>query len=305
MHAVRLEGVTKSYGSQLAVSELDLEIPRGSIYGFIGPNGSGKTTTLRMILNIIHPDSGRVEVLGKSGTRAANDSVGYLPEERGLYRKMTALRLLTYFGTLKGMSVSDARTEGAAWMERLGLGEATGKKVEALSKGMAQKVQFIAAAIAHPELLILDEPFSGLDPVNLDVVRDEILKLRDEGTTVIFSTHDMSAAEALCDSVFMIYRGRKVLDGPLEEIAARRQPVIRVACTGGASAIAKLAGVTVLRDFGRHQDVASERPPNDVLRELAGLAEVQHFEVKTQSLHDIFVDIANPEHSDTGGAPTR
>jgi len=293
MDAVRLEGVTKSYGKQAAVSALDLAVPEGSIYGFIGPNGSGKTTTIRMILHIIHPDSGRVEVLGNSATRAANDHIGYLPEERGLYRKMTVNRVLAYFGAIKGMPTREARTESKRWLDRLGLADAGKKKVEALSKGMAQKVQFIASALAHPKLIILDEPFSGLDPVNLELVRDQILTLRDAGTTVIFSTHDMSAAEALCDSVFMIYKGEKVLDGSLDEIKARYgEDTIRVACEGGSDPVRALSGIDAFSDLGSHQELRTSRDPQAVLRELAGAAAVHHFEIKRPSLHDIFVRIA-------------
>ena len=192
--------------------DLSLQVPRGSIYGFIGPNGSGKTTTIRMILHIPLPDRGKIEVLGKEGTRAANDAVGYLPEERGLYKKMTVNRLLRYYASLKGMQRSRARAAIDEWLDRFELTQWRDKKIESLSKGMAQKVQFISTVIARPELLILDEPFSGLDPVNASVIREAVLELNAAGTTVIFSTHDMSAAEELCDFVFMIYRGDKVLD---------------------------------------------------------------------------------------------
>ena len=302
MHAVRLAEVTKSYGAKVAVRDLNLEIPEGAIYGFIGPNGSGKTTTIRMILHIIHPDSGTVEVFGESNTRAANDSIGYLPEERGLYRKMTVIRLLTYFGAMKGMAANEAKSEAAKWLERIELGDVGRQKIESLSKGMAQKVQFICAAIARPRLLILDEPFSGLDPVNLDVVREQILALRNSGTTVIFSTHDMAAAEALCDSVFMIYRGNKVLDGSLAEITSRSEKILRVSCATGGAAIRSLRGVELIRDHGRYQDLTTDRHPGEVLRELAAAAEVSHFEVKQPSLHDIFVDIAqyDPENEEAG-----
>ena len=176
MDAVRLSGVTKRYGHHLAVDQLDLTVPRGSVHGFIGPNGSGKTTSLRMILNIIHPDEGTIEVLGQGDTRAANDRVGYLPEERGLYKKLQVRQVLGYYASLKGLSFAEARREGEVWLDRLGLGDVGKRKIEALSKGMAQKVQFIATVIARPELLILDESFSGLDPVNHEVLRDAIVE---------------------------------------------------------------------------------------------------------------------------------
>ena len=209
MNAVRLSGVTKTYGAHRAVDSLDLEIPMGSVYGFIGPNGSGKTTTIRMILHIIHPDQGEIEVLGKRETRASNDRIGYLPEERGMYKKMSVKRLLTYYGMLKGMAKRDARRAGAEWMERLGLGEWLDKKVEALSKGMAQKVQFISTVISAPELVILDEPFSGVGPGEFGSLARgdsgtsqcgldrDLLHARhvDGGTDVRFDLHDLSREE--------------------------------------------------------------------------------------------------------------
>ncbi len=216
--AIVLRGVTKSYDATVAVNELSLSVPHGSIYGFIGPNGSGKTTTIRMIMHILVPDAGEIEVLGERSTRAARDRVGYLPEERSLYKRMTVARVLEYFGKLKGAGGPELQRGIAEWLERLGLVDRAHLRIESLSKGQAQKVQFIAAVVNAPELLILDEPFSGLDPVNADALKDAVLELRDRGTTIVFSTHDMSAAERLCDRIFMISRGHKVLDGTLTEI---------------------------------------------------------------------------------------
>src|SRR5437879_282937 len=216
MPAVVIDHVTKSFGDHIAVNDLSLEVPTGSIYGFIGPNGSGKTTTLRMILRILHPDSGHIRVLEEESFAAANDRIGYLPEERGLYKQMKVRDLLRFYAELKGFR--DSKPAIARWLEQLGLADWAGKKIETLSKGMAQKGQFIATVIARPELVILDEPFSGLDPVNLEVLRKAILDLNHEGATVIFSTHDMGVAEKMCDFVFMIYKGKKVLDGTLESI---------------------------------------------------------------------------------------
>ncbi|HUN80916.1 MAG TPA: ATP-binding cassette domain-containing protein, partial [Phycisphaerae bacterium] len=211
MSAVEIQHVTKSFGTTLAVSDLSLSVPKGSVYGFIGPNGSGKSTTIRMIMQIIHPDSGSIQVLGEDASRSgsANDRIGYLPEERGLYRKMIIIELLEFFAGLKG--VSNSRELAQKWLQRLGLAEYERKKVETLSKGMSQKVQFIATVLHRPELLILDEPFSGLDPVNMDVLKDAILDMKREGSTILFSTHDMDVAEKMCDYIFMIYKGRKVL----------------------------------------------------------------------------------------------
>jgi ABC-2 type transport system ATP-binding protein len=294
--AVRLESVTKTFGAHTAVRDLSLAVPRGALCGFIGPNGSGKTTTLRMILHILRPDAGRVEVLGRTDARAANDRIGYLPEERGLYKKMTVRRLLAYYAALKGMRLGDARRESERWLERLGLADRIDSKIETLSKGMSQKVQFISTVVARPELVILDEPFSGLDPVNSELMRAAVLELAGDGTSVIFSTHDMRVAEELCDHVFMIFRGDKVLDGTLEEIQARYgQDTVRVRTDLGPAALEGLPMVEGVRDLGRVQEVRVRGDAQELLRALAARTAVRHFEETRPSLHDIFIRIAGPE----------
>jgi ABC-2 type transport system ATP-binding protein len=301
--AVSLVNVTKRFGQQVAVNDLTLQVPTGSIYGFIGPNGSGKTTTIRIIMHIVLPDGGTVEVLGKQGTRAANDVIGYLPEERGLYKKMTVRRLLVYYAALKSMTAADAGRAADEWLERMALSAWAGKKLEALSKGMAQKVQFISSVIARPRLLILDEPFSGLDPVNLEVLRTAILDLRKQGTTIIFSTHSMSAAEEMCDYVFMIYRGNKVLDGTLDSIRARYgSDTIRLRVPGGAEALRGIPGVEVARDFGQNLELRNTGDPQALLQAIASRVKVELFEVTTPSLHDIFVRIAKPQTTEVAHA---
>ena len=222
-HALELQHVTKRYVGHLAVDDLSLAVPKGTIYGILGPNGAGKSTTLRMVMNIIAADSGSIAVLGAdpSRDRAVLRRVGYLPEERGLYKKMTVLDVVVFFGALRGMRESDAREQGQKWLERMGLADWSRAKVETLSKGMQQKVQFVTTAIHSPELLILDEPSSGLDPVNQEVLRDTILGAKKEGRTVVFSTHNMDQAEQLCDYVSIIANGQKVLDGSLDEIRRR------------------------------------------------------------------------------------
>jgi len=293
--AVRLSNVTKTFGSHTAVDDLSLDVPAGSVYGFIGPNGSGKTTTLRMILHIFLPDRGDVEVLGGRSTRAASDRIGYLPEERGLYKKMTVRRVLAYYAALKGMNSRDTRDAIARWLAKMGLEKWADKKVETLSKGMAQKIQFVSAVIAKPRLLILDEPFSGLDPVNLEVLRAAILEQRQEGTTVIFSTHDMSMAEQMCDAIFMIYKGRKVLDGTLASIQERfGAGTIRVRSSGGVEALKGIEGVELVRDLGQVQELRCKGDAQEFLKVLTGRARVQLFEVAKPSLHDIFIRIASP-----------
>jgi ABC-2 type transport system ATP-binding protein len=297
--AIRLRDVTKRFGAIVAVDRLSLEVPAGSIYGFIGPNGSGKTTTLRMILNILLPDEGEIEVLGSRETRAARDDVGYLPEERGLYKKMTVRRLLRYYGRLKGRAAADVDRAAARWLRALGLEAWADKKIEALSKGMAQKIQFIASVVSDPSLVILDEPFSGLDPVNAEALKDAVLELRRAGKTIVFSTHDMATAERMCDRIFMIFKGRKVLDGSLDEIQERYgADTVRVRIDGGATVLARMADVEAVNDYGRLQEVRLRGNPQQFLARLSGQTAVHHFEVSRPSLHDIFVRIAKPGPQD-------
>jgi len=219
-HALLLDGVSKSYASHAAVKNLSLAVPTGTIYGILGPNGAGKSTTLRMVMNIIIRDAGTVSLLGADPERDRSvlQRVGYLPEERGLYKKMTVIDVISFFAELKGVERRTAVREGTQWLERMGLADWRGAKVETLSKGMQQKVQFITTVVHQPELLILDEPHSGLDPVNQEVLRDTILDARDQGRTVIFSTHNMEQAEQMCEHVCIIAGGEKVLDGNLREI---------------------------------------------------------------------------------------
>ena len=303
MTAVLIQGVTKSFGEHVAVDNLDLQVPLGTVYGFIGPNGSGKTTTLRMIMRILHPDSGQILVLGEESLGAASDRVAYLPEERGLYKQMKVRDVLRFYAELKGSRRSKPTIDH--WLERLGLTEWADKKVQALSKGMSQKVQFIATVVARPELVLLDEPFSGLDPVNAEVLREAVLELRKEGATVIFSTHDMSMAEKLCDYIFMIYQGRKVLDGTLETIQDRYgSDTVRVRLEGPAVDLARVPGVAHVTDFGRLQELRldSGADPQAVLAQLMTRGQVRHFELARPSLQDIFVRIARPAEKENGHA---
>ena len=297
MSAVEIQNVTKTFGTTVAVSELSLLVPKGSVYGFIGPNGSGKSTTIRMIMRIIHPDDGTIRVLGEDATTSgsANDRIGYLPEERGLYRKMVIGEILEFFAGLKG--VFNCRDEIRGWLKRLGLADYEKKKVETLSKGMAQKVQFIATVLHRPELIILDEPFSGLDPVNMEVLKDAILDMKRQGATILFSTHDMDVAEKMCDYIFMIYKGRKVLDGTLDVIQDEYgSDTLRVRTSGNGVIFSQLPGVERVNDFGRFQELRMKRgtDPQAILQKLASQTRVEHFEVARPSLHDIFVRIAGP-----------
>ncbi len=308
MNAVQIRNVTKTYGRHVAVDDLSLDVPPGTIYGFIGPNGSGKTTTLRMIMRIIHPDRGTISVLGEDAHRggAAHDAVGYLPEERGLYKQMKVADLLHFYAQLKGHRAT--RFEIDQWLDRMFPKEGAARvgklKVEQLSKGMSQKVQYVATVIAKPKLVLLDEPFSGLDPVNEVVLREAVLELRNAGATVIFSTHSMSTAEKMCDFIFMIYRGKKVLDGTLESIQRKYgADVVRVKIESNGHAPARLdnlPGVVAVTDFGKFQELRLA-PASDLQRLLAALMDrgrVAHFEQAHPSLDDIFRRIASPDDAD-------
>jgi ABC-2 type transport system ATP-binding protein len=289
MPAIEITHVTKRFGAQTAVNDVSLTVPEGAIYGFIGPNGSGKTTTIRMIMNILLPDTGEVSVFGRHSSSSARDDVGYLPEERGLYKRMQVRRLLRYYGQLKGKSLKDIDPL-TPWAD---------KKIEALSKGMAQKVQFISAIVSQPKLLILDEPFSGLDPVNADTLKDAVLDLRRAGTTIVFSTHDMGAAERLCDRIFMIFKGQKVLDGTLDEIQSTYgHDTVRVKVAGGRDTLTGFGEIETINDYGNFQDLRLKGDPQAFLQRLAQKTAIQHFEITKPALHDIFVRIAQPTADD-------
>ena len=303
MNAIDIRGVSKTFGTHPAVDDVSLEVPEGSIYGFIGPNGSGKTTTIRMIMNIILPDRGEINVFGRRDTEAARDDVSYLPEERGLYKQMPVRRLLRYYGRLKGRQPRELDPLITRWLERMNLAPWADKRIDQLSKGMAQKVQFIGAVISQPKLLILDEPFSGLDPVNAESLRDAVLELRRQGTTIVFSTHDMGAAEKLCDRIFMIFKGHKVLDGSLDGIQQQYgHDTVRVRLAGGAAVLRTMAGIESVNDHGNFQDVRLTGDPQSFLKDLVGRTNVMQFEITKPSLHDIFVRIAKPTVEDLRAA---
>ncbi len=296
--ALELDGVSKRFGDHVAVDDVSVRIPRGLVYGFIGPNGAGKTTTLRMIVDILRPDQGRVTVLGLRDPAAIRARIGYLPEERGMYAKMRTLDFVTYCGSLKGLAPRNARARGAALMDRFELGEWKRASVDALSKGMQQKLQFIATVVHDPELLILDEPFSGLDPVNTQALTAMILEMRRQGRTVLFSTHMMDHAERLCDAIFMIHHGRKVLDGPLQRIRADApQRAIRVTCQGETGFVRELPSVVRVRENGNDLEVFLEAgaSPQPLLRALVDRVEVTRFVVSEPSLYDIFLEQVAPD----------
>ena len=297
MSVLVLDGVSKRFDQTLAVDDLSFSVAPGTVFGFLGGNGAGKTTSLRMVLDIIRPTSGRIEVLGRTPGRANAPEIGFLPEERGLYRQMTALDTITYFGRLKGMTPADAKAEGAALLDRFGLAGNAKTTVDKLSKGMAQKVQLATALVNSPRLLILDEPFSGLDPVNQGLLEDEIRRISATGSTVVFSTHVMQHAERLCDRLLLLARGRKKFEGTLSE--ARAELPARLALVAKSDPT-RIEGVESATDEGEadggwHNWDVRLKPgvaPGDVLeRCISDQFPLRRFEQLHASLHDIFVHI--------------
>jgi ABC-2 type transport system ATP-binding protein len=295
--AIDLRRVTKTFGAVKAVDTLDLTIPRGAIYGFIGPNGAGKTTTIRMIMSILLPDAGELRVLGLSSALEAKDRIGYLPEERGLYRKMKVAAYLSYIARLKGVPERGLRERVVAAIERIGLAGVEQKRCEELSKGMSQKIQFLAAVIHEPDLLILDEPFSGLDPVSTRLLREQILAEHRRGATVLFSTHVMPQAEEICDHVVMIHRGQKVLDDPVTSIV--RPQDSRALIFDPLDPHADLAALRALPEVERCTAVSGRyevtlREGADATRAMQAVLSVvpvARIELKRPSLEDVFVSI--------------
>ena len=302
--ALELQGITKRFAEFVAVRELSLEVPRGAVYGLLGPNGAGKTTTIRMILNVIAPDSGTITVLGVPNTAPGLlDRLGYLPEERGLYKKMQVRRLLRFLAELKGVDARTADRRIDEWLDRLSLRSAEkdwgAAKVDELSRGMQQKVQFIGTLLHEPEVVILDEPFSGLDPINAQALKDTVVELKHRGKTVIFSTHLMDNAERLCDSVCIIARGGKVLDGSVNGVKSehhRRNIALSLEGAPSDAISAVLADTTLVSKMDDNNryfelEMASGGDPQQLLQRLvrAG-AQVQRFELIQPSLHQIFLD---------------
>ena len=305
--AIILESLRKSFGDFVAVQDVSLRVPRGAIYGFLGPNGAGKTTTIRMIMSIFYPDAGRITVLGEPNSETIKDRLGYLPEEKGLYKNMKCVDLIAYFGRLKGLPKKDARSRAAALMEKYGLGEWTNTKCKALSKGMGQKVQILATLIHDPELVILDEPFSGLDPVNVEIVREAILSLKREGKTVIFSTHVMEQAEQICDYVVLINKGRVLMDGRISDIRHSGGRTVHLDYDGDGSVLRSLQGVARVNDAGKHAEfvLADGTDPDMLLQQIVGRVKIRSFDTREASLHEIFVRAVNEDGGFERGAESR
>lgn len=297
MNILEAHHVSKSYAQHRALNDVSISIPKQSIFGLLGPNGAGKTTLIRIINQIIMSDEGNVLINGEKLNPSHVKIIGYLPEERGLYKKMKVGEQLMYLAQLKGLSSGEARIRIKKWLEKLELTEWAGKKVEDLSKGMAQKIQFIATVLHEPKLLILDEPFSGFDPVNANLIKDEILELREKGATVIFSTHRMESVEQLCENIAMINKSQKILDGTKKEIKdSYRSDKYNVQYKGKISELSadfQLLETKNIEDdmFEATIQAKAGLNPNDLLRELINKTEVHSFIEVIPSINDIFISI--------------
>ena len=302
LSVLELTDVTKTFGDFRAVDGLSFAVREGEVFGFLGGNGAGKTTSLRMVLDIIRPTSGSISVLGKPPGRENSADIGFLPEERGLYRTMTALDTIVYFGRLKGMRAADARTQGRALLDRFGLAGNEKTTVDKLSKGMAQKVQLATAVVNRPRLLILDEPFSGLDPVNQGLLEDEIVRASRDGATVIFSTHVMQHAERLCDRLLLLARGRKTFEGTQDEARATLPARLSVVARTSPATLAGVASATSTdpdQDGWREWDVLLDPgvDTGDVLQRCTeGGVALRRFEPRRVTLHDVFIHLVGAEN---------
>jgi len=301
MDAVSLENVTKRYDSFDAVSSLTMGIKEGAVFGLLGPNGAGKTTTLRMIVRILIPDEGSVQVLGRPLSERTQELIGYLPEERGLYRHMRLLEILRFLGALKGLPEAEAERRARIWLERLGLGDRINDEIHNLSRGMQQKIQFIAAVIHRPPLVILDEPFTGLDPVNAALIKDVMLELRQQGATIILSTHRMEQVEQMCDSICLMNKGQKLLDGDLKAIKrSYGNNTVRMEFVGDPAFLQLPSIIERTNSFGEMVDITL-RPGGDAQQILKSAVErgvqVRRFELIEPPLNDIFIQKISERHA--------
>lgn len=299
---LNLENVRKEYDGKVAVDNLSLDIPKGIIYGIIGPNGAGKTTTIRMIMNIIAPDAGRVIFDGKEIDDSFKNHVGYLPEERGLYKKLTLSEVMIYMAELKGTPPAVTRPLLDQWLSKMDLLDYKFRKVEDLSKGMQQKLQFITTILHDPEIIILDELFSGLDPINMELIKDVLLDLKRTGKTILFSTHVMEQAEKLCDNICMISRGKKVIDGSLSSVKAQfGKNTVQINIEGDGAFIKDLPGVKQMTEFNNYIELYLEpgADPSEILKTVVGRVKVNRFEVVEPSLYKIFIDMAKADPTES------
>jgi ABC-2 type transport system ATP-binding protein len=292
MPVVELAGVTKAYENKVAVSNLSLSIEAGQIFGLLGPNGAGKTSSIRMMMGITLPDSGSIRLFEKPFERKSLERVGYLPEERGLYKKMKVIDQLVFFGQLHGLSAEEAQKRAHSWAIRMEIAESLPKQTEELSKGMQQKIQFIATLLHDPGLIVMDEPFSGLDPVNAVLVEQTLLELKAQGRAIVFSTHRMDQVEKLCDSICLIDNGKAVLAGNLRQIKAGYERNHVIVEFEGSSAFLKSGEIAEAKNFSGHAEIKLKPHGNaqKLLQEAAAMATIYRFEVVEPSLEEIFIE---------------
>ena len=291
MPVVELAGVTKAYESKVAVNNLSLKIEAGQMFGLLGPNGAGKTSSIRMMMGITMPDSGRIDLFGKLFERSSLDQVGYLPEERGLYKKMKVLDQLVFFGQLHGIGAEDARKRALNWAARMEISDALEKKTQELSKGMQQKIQFIATLLHDPGLVVMDEPFSGLDPVNTTLLQDALLELKAQGKAILFSTHRMDQVEKLCDAICLINNGVAVLSGTMREIKSRYERNHVIVEFDGSAEFLKSPEIETATNYSGHAEIKlkAQGDAQKLLREAADAATIYRFELVEPSLEEIFI----------------
>jgi ABC-2 type transport system ATP-binding protein len=291
MSVVELAGVTKAYDQKIAVNNLSLSIEAGQMFGLLGPNGAGKTSSIRMIIGITIPDSGTVSLFGKPFDRQSLERVGYLPEERGLYKKMKVLDQLVFFGELHGLTPAEARKRAVEWAKRLEIADSLLKKTEELSKGMQQKIQFISSLLHDPGLIIMDEPFSGLDPVNAVLLEKTLIELKNEGKAIVFSTHRMDQVEKLCDSICLIDKGKAVLAGKVREIKSGYERNRIVIEFEGSSAFLDSPEIAEAKNYSGHVEIRLKEHGNaqKLLHEAASVATIYRFELVEPSLEEIFI----------------
>ena len=295
MIVLEVNDITKSFGDIKAVDSISFKVEQGHIYGVLGPNGAGKTTTIRMIMNILIPDSGSILLFDQKMSDALKSRIGYLPEERGLYQKMKVGELLKFMGELRGLTVNEAKLKGNEWLSKFDLAEWAEKKVEELSKGMQQKLQLISTFIHAPDLIILDEPFSGLDPVNVNLVKNIMLELKEQGKAIMFSTHIMDAAEKLCDEILMINHGKKALDGELQQIQTKHgKNSLHLEYEGDGAFIKSLPMIDKFDDYGNYIEVQLKDgfKPNDFLKAVIDKVQVSKMQSQKSSLNEIFISLA-------------
>lgn len=309
-NAIDIEGVSKRYGSKTAVDALTFEVRRGEIFSMLGPNGSGKTTTIRMVLDIIKPDSGKIRVFGAPFVEKTKDRIGYLPEERGLYKGVKLVELLSYLGTLKGMKARDATTRAEELLEKVGLGANKKSKVSELSRGMSQKVQFIATILHRPEMVIIDEPFSGLDPVNTEVIKAMIYEMKAAGSTIVMSIHEMHQVEEMADRLLMINQGKRVLYGSVDEVRGEfAENAVIVSGSGDWAALPGVTHVGKAEENARHYKLMldSATTPDMVMQRVATdpAYHLQSFALAVPSLNDIFIRVAGAVDSTLTADPVK